>query len=89
MGRRFKREGIYIDLWLIHVKVRQKTTKFCKAIILQLKNLTRDREKSRPSLVIQWLRICLLMQGTCIQSLVGETEIPHNTEQTCAPPTKT
>ena len=27
----------YVYLWLIHVEVRQKT-KFCKAIILQLKN---------------------------------------------------
>ena len=34
MGGRFKREGIYVYLWLIHVEVWQKTTKFCKAIIL-------------------------------------------------------
>ena len=32
---RFKREGIYVYLWLIHVEVEQKTTKFWKAIILQ------------------------------------------------------
>ena len=38
MGGRFKREGIYVYLWLIHVEVQQKTTKFCKAIILQFKN---------------------------------------------------
>ena len=39
IGGRFKREGIYIYiyLWLIHVEVWQKTTEFCKAIILQLK----------------------------------------------------
>ena len=37
MGRRFKREGIYVYLWLIHVEVRQKARKFCKGIILQLK----------------------------------------------------
>ena len=37
MGGRFKREGTYVYLWLIHVEVRQITTKFCKAIILQLK----------------------------------------------------
>ena len=39
MGRemegRFKREEIYVYLWLIHIEVCQKTTKFCKAIILQ------------------------------------------------------
>ena len=38
-GGRFKREGIYVYLWLIHVEVWQKTTKFCKAIILQLKKI--------------------------------------------------
>ena len=38
MGGSFKREGLYVYLWLIHVEVWQKTTKFCKAIILQLKN---------------------------------------------------
>ena len=38
MGGRFNREGIYVHLWLIDVKVWQKTAKFCKAIILQLKN---------------------------------------------------
>ena len=36
-GGRFRREGIYVYLWLIHVEVWQKTAKFCKAIILQLK----------------------------------------------------
>ena len=33
----FRREGAWIYLWLILVDVWQKTTKFCKAIILQLK----------------------------------------------------
>ena len=37
-GGRFKREETYVNLWLIHVDVLQKPTKFCKAIILQLKN---------------------------------------------------
>ena len=31
------REGTWVYLWLIHVEVWQKT-KFCKAIIFQLKN---------------------------------------------------
>ena len=38
----FKREGIYVYLWLIHVEVCQKTTKFYKAIVLQLKKRERD-----------------------------------------------
>ena len=37
VGGRFKREGTYVHLWLIHVDVWQKPTQFCKAIILQLK----------------------------------------------------
>ena len=36
-GGRFKREGTYVYLWLMHVDVWQKTTEFCKAIILQFK----------------------------------------------------
>ena len=39
MGGCFKRKGIHVYLWLIHVEFQQKTTKFCKAIILQLKKI--------------------------------------------------
>ena len=37
MGGRFKREGAYVYLWLIHVDIWQKPIQCCKAIILQLK----------------------------------------------------
>ena len=37
VGGRFKKEGTYIYLWLIHVNIWQKPTQYCKAIILQLK----------------------------------------------------
>ena len=37
MGWRFKREGTYVYLWLIHVEVQQKPTQYWKAVILQLK----------------------------------------------------
>ena len=37
VGGRFKREGTYVYLWLIHVDVWQKPTQYCRAIILQLK----------------------------------------------------
>ena len=36
-GMRFKTEGTYVYLWLIHVDVWQKPAQYCKAIILQLK----------------------------------------------------
>ena len=38
MGRKFRREGMWVYLWLILVDVWQKTARFCKAIILQLKS---------------------------------------------------
>ena len=37
VGGRFKREGTYVHLWLIHTDVWQKGNQYCKAIILQLK----------------------------------------------------
>ena len=37
VGGRFKTEGIYVYLWLIHVDVWQKSTQYCKAIILLFK----------------------------------------------------
>ena len=37
MGERFKREGIYVYLWLIHIEIFQKKANFCKAVILQSK----------------------------------------------------
>ena len=43
---RFKKEGTYMYLWLIHVGVWQKPTQYCKAIILQLKiNFKKARRK--------------------------------------------
>ena len=41
MGGSFKMKGVYVYLWLIHVEVLQKTTKICKAIILQLKKIAK------------------------------------------------
>ena len=36
VGGRFKREGTYVYLWLIHVDVWQKPSQYCQ-VILQLK----------------------------------------------------
>ena len=46
VGGRFKREGTYVHLWLIHVDVWQKPIQYCKAIILQLKINTFFKKKS-------------------------------------------
>ena len=50
MAGRFGREGTWVYLWLIFVDVQQKTRKFCKAVILQLKN---KMAKKRPQREIQ------------------------------------
>jgi len=51
MGRevwgKFKREGTYVNLWLIHVDVWQKTTQFCKTSILQLKKYVNLKLKKK------------------------------------------
>ena len=38
-GGRFKREGTYVPLWLVHVDVCQKSNQYCKPIINQLKKI--------------------------------------------------
>ena len=50
MGRRFKREGTCVYLWLIHVVVRQKPTQYCTAIILQLKHKKKKIKKELPQM---------------------------------------
>ena len=45
-AREIQKGGIYVYLWLIHIEVWQKTTKICKAIILQLKKSSLERNKS-------------------------------------------
>ena len=42
MEREFRREGTYVQLWLIHVDVWQKPIQYCKAVILQLKRKKKD-----------------------------------------------
>jgi len=37
VGGRFRREGTYVYLWLIHVDVWQKSIQHCKESKLQLK----------------------------------------------------
>ena len=46
-GGRFKREGTYVYLWLIHVDAWKKPTQFCKAVIFQLKINTLIKNKDK------------------------------------------
>ena len=59
-GRRLKREGTYVYLWLIHVDIWQKPTQYCKAILLELKInkffKKREREIGVPDHLICLLR---------------------------------
>ena len=64
-GGSFKRERTYVYLWLIHVNVWQKTAKFCKAIILQLKNtLIKKKDFSLTKFIN--LATCLVFTGILI-----------------------
>ena len=55
-GGRFKGEGTYVYLWLIHVDVWQKLTKFCKAIILQLRKKKKKAKIMSSGPIISWQR---------------------------------
>jgi len=52
---RFKREGTYVYLWLIHVDVWQKPTQYCKVIILKLKIKFFKRMILYPKKIYRWL----------------------------------
>ena len=45
VGRRSKREGIYVHRLLTHVVVQQKPTQHCKTIILELKNISGTNQR--------------------------------------------
>ena len=49
VGGRFKREGVYLYLWLTHVAIWQKPTQYRKAIILQLKINLSIKNRKEPA----------------------------------------
>ena len=56
VGGRFKREGTYVYLWLIHGDVWQKPIQYYKVIILQLKiNKFLKRKKKEKINLKTWL----------------------------------
>ena len=62
MGGRFQREGTYVYLWLVFVVVWWKPTKFCKVIVLQLKNILKKKiltiHNLKHDLIVNGPRIC-------------------------------
>ena len=60
MGGRSRREGTWVYLWLILVDVCQKTTKFCKAIILQLKKKKRQHESGHVPVLFNLILFTIL-----------------------------
>ena len=63
VGGKFKREGTYVYLWLIHVDVWQKPTHYCKAITLQLKiNKFKFKKKKERTLMLQLKKLHATMK---------------------------
>ena len=76
VGGRFKREGTYIYLWLIHVDVWQKPTQFCKVIILRLKinksiknNLTVITNQTPGNSLVEGFRLGVFHEAASQQEL--------------------
>ena len=68
MGGRSGRQETWVYLWLILVDIWQKTTKFCKAIILQLKNLKKNCMSSTEYIILSHnsipkLQVCLVFKS--------------------------
>ena len=61
VGGRFKRQGTYVYLGLIHIDVWQKPTQHCKVIILQLQ--INDRKRPGSTLSPGQLRWGEMSQG--------------------------
>ena len=47
VGRKLKREGTYVHLWLIHIDVWQKSTQYCN--YPSIKNKLRNKQKKEPT----------------------------------------
>ena len=72
VGGRFKREGTYVYLWLIHVGAWQKPTQYCKAIILQLK-MDILKKKKHPE-VTEWVLTLISNSVMSVESSPSEGE---------------
>ena len=88
--REAQKEGVicmYVYLWLIHVAIWQKTTKLCKAIILQLKKKERERESPlgckviksvlkeiSPEYSLKWLMLMLKLKLQYFGHMVGRAD---------------
>ena len=72
VGRRFKRKGTYVYLWVIHVDVWQKPTQHYKAIILQLK-INKLKKKTESELLVgnKELKLCG-SHGSCSKGFKEE-----------------
>ena len=77
---------IYIYIYLNHFAVHLKLRQYCKSTILQFFKKFK-KILSGTSLVVQWLRIHLPMQGTWVRSLVGElrSHMPWGNEAHMSP----
>ena len=73
-GGGIKREATHVFLWLIHLDVWQKPPQYYNYPPTRKKKLSKKKKirKKGTSLVIQWLRIHLAMQGTQVQSWLGD-----------------
>ena len=61
VGGGFNGEGTYVYPWLIYVDVWQKSTEFCKAIIIQLINKFKIRKNVKTNPLI-WKNMYLYIQ---------------------------
>ena len=77
VGEGFRREGIHVCLWLIHVDVWQRPTQYCKALILQLKKIEKKKRESAGRTQVCTQSVSSLRAGSLnasVASMVPERE---------------
>ena len=72
---RFKREGTYVYLWLIHVDIWQKSTQYCKAITLQLEINKKQQKKIWCVCVCVYACVCVCTHMMKYYSTIKKNEI--------------
>ena len=82
MGRRFRRAGTYVYLWLIHVDVCQKQTQHCETIIIQLKIKFKNLNLINKPVFNKYTNLllffsCLVMSDSSQPHWLQHTRLPY------------
>ena len=72
VGGRFKREGTYAYIWLIHVDVWKKPVPYCKTIVPQLKTNKKFKKNNGKECKKECIYICIcITESLCCRAEIS------------------